>query len=100
MYMGTGGAPEGFDAKLLADLAAKADGPVIHVARDDARLAAVLNWMLTRFDSEGLPHDFAPYEADEVAALRAAPLINVKSTRAALLRSIEAARSDVEGARP
>ena len=67
---------------------------------DDARLAAVLNWMLTQFDPEGLPHDFAPYEADEVAALRAAPLINVKSTRAALLRSIEAARSDVEGARP
>ena len=27
----TGGAPEGFDAKLVADLVAKADGPVIHV---------------------------------------------------------------------
>jgi len=67
---------------------------------DDARLAAVLNWMLTQFDPQGLPHDFAPYAADEVAALRAAPLIDVKSTRAALMRSIEATRTDVEGTRP
>ncbi len=37
----TGGAPEGYDAQLLADLVARADGPVIHVARDDARLAAL-----------------------------------------------------------
>ncbi|HEU0222286.1 MAG TPA: transcription-repair coupling factor [Paracoccaceae bacterium] len=35
------GAPEGHDAKLLADLAARAAGPVIHVARDDARVAAL-----------------------------------------------------------
>jgi len=36
-----GGAPEGFDAKLLADLVRRADGPVLHVARDDARMAAM-----------------------------------------------------------
>ncbi|MEL6234871.1 MAG: transcription-repair coupling factor [Pseudomonadota bacterium] len=35
-----GGAPEGFDARLIADLAGRVAGPVIHVARDDARLAA------------------------------------------------------------
>ncbi|MEM8699349.1 MAG: transcription-repair coupling factor, partial [Pseudomonadota bacterium] len=35
------GAPEGWDAKLLADLVARARGPVIHVARDDARAAAM-----------------------------------------------------------
>ncbi|MEM1298675.1 MAG: transcription-repair coupling factor, partial [Pseudomonadota bacterium] len=35
-----GGAPEGWDAKLLADLVTRAEGPVIHVARDDARAAA------------------------------------------------------------
>ncbi|MEL6476796.1 MAG: transcription-repair coupling factor [Pseudomonadota bacterium] len=35
------GAPEGWDAKLLADLVARAKGPVIHVARDDARAAAM-----------------------------------------------------------
>ena len=37
----TGGAPEGYDAKLLAELVARADGPVIHVLRDDTRLAAM-----------------------------------------------------------
>jgi transcription-repair coupling factor (superfamily II helicase) len=36
-----GGAPEGFDAKLLADLVARTAGPVIHIARDDARAAAM-----------------------------------------------------------
>ena len=37
----TGGAPEGYDAKLLADLVARTNGPVIHVLRDDTRLAAM-----------------------------------------------------------
>ncbi|MFW2544012.1 transcription-repair coupling factor [Primorskyibacter sp. 2E107] len=36
-----GGAPEGFDATLLLKEMAKAQGPVIHVARDDKRLAAM-----------------------------------------------------------
>jgi transcription-repair coupling factor (superfamily II helicase) len=35
------GAPEGFDAFLLAQEVAKSDGPVIHVARDDKRLSAM-----------------------------------------------------------
>ena len=34
------GAPEGFDAKLILEEVA-ARGPVIHVARDDKRLAAM-----------------------------------------------------------
>ncbi|MGF1551077.1 MAG: transcription-repair coupling factor [Paracoccaceae bacterium] len=36
-----GGAPEGYDAKLIADLAERAGGAVIHVARDDARAASL-----------------------------------------------------------
>ncbi|MEO1460046.1 MAG: transcription-repair coupling factor, partial [Pseudomonadota bacterium] len=36
-----GGAPEGYDARLVAELAERAGGPVIHVARDDARAAAM-----------------------------------------------------------
>ena len=36
-----GGAPEGFDAELLRREAARRKGPVIHVARDDKRLAAM-----------------------------------------------------------
>jgi transcription-repair coupling factor (superfamily II helicase) len=33
------GVPEGLDARILADLAGDADGWVLHIARDDARLA-------------------------------------------------------------
>lgn len=40
-HIQVGGAPEGFDAYLLAREVAKSDGPVIHVARDDKRLAAM-----------------------------------------------------------
>jgi transcription-repair coupling factor (superfamily II helicase) len=36
-----GGAPEGFDASLVAQTLTRARGPVIHVARDDARLNAM-----------------------------------------------------------
>ena len=36
-----GGCPEGFDARYLAEAVARAGGPVVHVARDDARLAAM-----------------------------------------------------------
>ena len=36
-----GGTPEGYDAKVLAALAEKRAGPVLHVARDDARLASL-----------------------------------------------------------
>ena len=36
-----GGAPEGFDARLILDEVAKSGGPVIHIARDDKRLAAM-----------------------------------------------------------
>ncbi|NOX72420.1 MAG: transcription-repair coupling factor, partial [Alphaproteobacteria bacterium] len=33
-----GGAPEGFDAQLLARLVRQREGPVLHIARDDKRL--------------------------------------------------------------
>ncbi|MEL7212086.1 MAG: transcription-repair coupling factor [Pseudomonadota bacterium] len=36
-----GGAPEGFDATLLVQELEKADAPVVHIARDDKRLAAM-----------------------------------------------------------
>ena len=35
------GAPEGFDAQLILQEVAKSGGPVVHVARDDKRLAAM-----------------------------------------------------------
>ena len=54
----------------------------------DAELAALLNWMLLRFDAAGLPADFAPYTADEVARLRCAPLTDVEGERRQLLDAI------------
>ncbi len=48
-----GGAPEGFDAHLLAREFARAEGPVIHVARDDKRLAALRDGL--RFFAPDLP---------------------------------------------
>jgi hypothetical protein len=52
---------------------------------DDARLAAVLNWMLVRFDPEALPDDFVPFSAEEVARVRRPPLTDVAGVRARLL---------------
>jgi transcription-repair coupling factor (superfamily II helicase) len=77
-----GGAPEGFDAHLVADLVARAGGPVIHVARDDARAAAMAE-ALAVFAS-ALPvlqfpaWDCLPYDRvspnPEIAAARMATL--------------------------
>jgi hypothetical protein len=52
---------------------------------DDAALAAVLNWMLARYDAANLPSDFVPYTADEVRRLRRHPLTDVDAVRKALL---------------
>jgi len=52
---------------------------------DDQRLAAVLNWMLRRFDPEGVPEDFVPFDAEEVARVRRPPLTDVAGERARLL---------------
>jgi hypothetical protein len=52
---------------------------------DDAELSDVLNWMLVEFSAAQLPARYAPYSAGEVGALRAEPMMNVKSTREALV---------------
>ena len=56
---------------------------------DDAATAAVLNWMLRRFDAEHLPADFVPYSASEMATLRRSPLIDVQTARRRLLDALE-----------
>ncbi len=58
----------------------------------DADLAALLDWMLRRFDAANLPPDFVPYTADEVHRLRANPLIAVAPARQRLLEGITRAR--------
>jgi mono/diheme cytochrome c family protein len=53
---------------------------------DDARTAALLNWLLHEFSAAEIPPDFAPYGPEEVASLRRAPLADVWRTRNELLR--------------
>jgi mono/diheme cytochrome c family protein len=55
---------------------------------DDARLAALLNWMLRRFDPDGLLADFQAYDAEEVARVRRPPLTDVEGERTRLLGRI------------
>jgi len=56
----------------------------------DAELAAVMNWVLRTFSSGQLPEDFKPYSAEEVAALRDRPLLDVSSDRRSLIARISA----------
>ena len=77
-----GGAPEGWDVHLLAGLVDRAGGPVIHVARDDTRAAAMAD-ALAVF-ATGLPvlhlpaWDCLPYDRvspnPEISANRMAAL--------------------------
>ena len=52
---------------------------------NDVRLAAVLNWVMTEFNSDTLPADFRPYTAPEVGEARARVLIDPLVARAAIL---------------
>ncbi len=77
-----GGAPEGFDARLVLDEVDKAGGPVVHVARDDRRLAAMADALaffapdmpVLRFPAwDCLPYDRVSPNAD-ISAARMATL--------------------------
>ena len=77
-----GGAPEGFDARLLARELEKRGAPVVHVARDDKRLAemrAALAFLapgVTVLDFPAwdcLPYDRVSPHADISAARMATP---------------------------
>lgn len=51
----------------------------------DARLAAVLNWVMTNFNGDTLPDTFKPYTADEVGVARKKVLVDPHKTRASIL---------------
>jgi len=55
---------------------------------DSAELAALLNWMVVRFGPAAEAREAAPYASEEVARLRARPLVEVAATRRALLAQI------------
>lgn len=71
--------------EYLAQVPGVAQAPL-----DDARLAAVINWMLARFDAAAMPAGFVPYTAAEVGTLRATPLIDPATVRRRLLAGIPA----------
>ncbi len=81
----TGGAPEGFDTHLAAGLVARADGPVIVVLRDDARMAAFQQGL--SFFAPDLPvltfpaWDCVPYD-------RISPNADISATRMATLAAL------------
>jgi transcription-repair coupling factor (superfamily II helicase) len=101
-----GGCPEGFDARYLAQVIARAAAPVIHVARDDARLAALRASL--RFFAPELPvlafpaWDCLPYDRispnGEIAAERMATLAALAAgfdRPAAILTTVNAATQRV-----
>ena len=101
-----GGAPEGYDARLLLRELARADAPVIHVARDDKRMAAMQAALA--FFAPDLPvltfpaWDCLPYDRispnPEVTATRMATLAGLahgKLRRFVLLTTLNAATQRV-----
>lgn len=77
-----GGAPEGFDARLILNEVSKSGAPVVHIARDDKRLAALRSALaffqpdmpvITFPGWDCLPYDRVSPNAD-VSAMRMATL--------------------------
>ena len=60
-----------------------------NAALDDAALAELLNWILVTMSPDELPPSWSPYTAAEVGELRSAPLREVETVRARLVRRIE-----------
>ncbi|SLN13263.1 transcription-repair coupling factor [Roseisalinus antarcticus] len=101
-----GGAPEGFDARLVLAEAARRGGAVIHVARDDKRMAA-MQAALAFFAPEMpvfvfpgwdcLPYDRVSPNADISATRMAtlAALVHAMPKRFVLLTTINAASQKV-----
>jgi len=78
--------------EYLAQVPGVAQAPL-----DDATLAAVMNWMLEKFDHAHLPAGFVPYDAAEIGRLRTKPLTDVESVRRRLLEAIEPTAAAVPG---
>ncbi|EAR52267.1 transcription-repair coupling factor [Oceanicola granulosus HTCC2516] len=101
-----GGAPEGFDARLVLSELEKSGGPVIHVARDDKRMAAMQaalaffapDMPVVTFPGwDCLPYDRVSPNADISAARMAtlAALVHGMPERFVLLTTINSATQRV-----
>lgn len=79
------GAPEGFDAQLILQEISKSGGPVVHIARDDKRLAAMESAI--RFFAPDMPvftfpaWDCLPYD-------RVSPNADISAARMATLAAL------------
>ncbi len=90
----------GFAARFLAvpggrEYLVRVPG-VAQAPLDDGAVAAVLEWMLRRFDPEHLPADHQPFTPEEVGRLRRSPLTDVRGERARLVAAMDAARGPGE----
>ena len=105
-HITVGGAPEGFDARLLLDEIGRSSGPVLHVARDDKRLAAMRSALeflapdMPVFVFPGwdcLPYDRVSPNPDISAARMAtlAALVHQMPDRFVLLTTLNAATQRV-----
>jgi transcription-repair coupling factor (superfamily II helicase) len=105
-HITVGGAPEGFDAKLVLAEAAKSGRPVCHIARDDKRLAAMQAALaffapdmpvITFPGWDCLPYDRVSPNADISAARMAtlAALTHVMPSQFVLLTTLNAATQRV-----
>ncbi|MEL6642222.1 MAG: hypothetical protein AAFP98_13100, partial [Pseudomonadota bacterium] len=79
------GAPEGFDAQLILKEVAASGGPVLHIARDDKRLAAMQSAL--QFFAPDMPvisfpaWDCLPYD-------RVSPNADISAARMATLAGL------------
>ncbi|WP_323782374.1 transcription-repair coupling factor [Thalassovita sp.] len=80
-----GGAPEGYDAKLILDEIGKSGGPVIHIARDDKRMAAMESAL--RFFAPDIPILSFP-GWDCLAYDRVSPHADISAARMATLAGL------------
>ncbi|HUI27399.1 MAG TPA: hypothetical protein VL403_15055 [Candidatus Kryptonia bacterium] len=60
---------------------------------NDARLAAMLNWMLREFSGAELPAGFMPYTGAEIARTRRPPLTDVAPVRRQLIEALAALKN-------
>ncbi|WP_109464341.1 transcription-repair coupling factor [Albibacillus kandeliae] len=105
-HITVGGAPEGFDARLILDEIEKRGAPVLHIARDDKRMAAMAAALaffapdmpvLTFPAWDCLPYDRVSPNADISAARMAtlAALVHTMPKRFVLLTTLNAATQRV-----
>ncbi|TMV13630.1 transcription-repair coupling factor [Arenibacterium halophilum] len=105
-HITVGGAPEGFDARLILNEVARSGAPVLHVARDDKRMAAMRAALaffapempvLTFPGWDCLPYDRVSPNADISAARMAtlAALVHQMPAQFVLLTTLNAATQRV-----